>query len=195
MRHGIEPPGWHSRLYLPHFDGGAIPQFITWRLADALPKSVLTGWELELATEPDARRKAITQKRIEAYLDSGYGACYLRDPRIAGLVEDSLRKFDAIRYDLYSWVIMPNHIHVLFSPSAGWSVSVIVGAWKSFTAKQAGRILGRAGRFWQAEYFDRYIRNKDHFRRAIEYIEVNPVRAGLCDSPEEWPYGSARHRA
>jgi hypothetical protein len=49
------PKGWHSRGYLPHFDGGSILQTVTFRLADALPKAVLDRWENELATMPEAR--------------------------------------------------------------------------------------------------------------------------------------------
>jgi REP element-mobilizing transposase RayT len=55
-------------------------------------------------------------------------------------------------------------------------------------------VLGRAGRFWQREPFDRYVRNKRHFRNALAYIEANPVKAGLCDKPEDWPWSSARRR-
>jgi putative DNA methylase len=73
-------------------------------------------------------------------------------------------------------------------------VSSLVHSWKSFTAHQANRLLTREGAFWQADYFDRFIRDEEHYRRVIEYIENNPVKAGLCARPEDWTYGSARRR-
>jgi REP element-mobilizing transposase RayT len=62
---------------------------------------------------------------------------------------------------------------------------------KSFTSHEANKILGRRGQFWMEEYFDRYIRDAKHFSNAIAYIENNPVKAGLCARPEEWPFSSA----
>ena len=73
-------------------------------------------------------------------------------------------------------------------------MSQIVHSWKSFTAHECNKILQRQGRFWDREPFDRYIRNQKHFRNALVYIENNPVSAGLCDRPEDWPWSSARKR-
>jgi len=75
-------PGWHSRGYLPHFDGGELAQFITFRLHDALPRDVLIRWKEELKLEPSAQAKSIMRRRVEAYLDQGQGSCYLKDPEI-----------------------------------------------------------------------------------------------------------------
>lgn len=129
---------------------------------------------------------------LEAFLDTGCGECHLRDPRVATLVEGALLFFDGARYALHAWVVMPNHVHVLFTPANGWSLSDVVGSWKSFTSKEANKFLGRAGRFWQPDYFDRYVRNEQHFLRVVEYIEFNPVKAGLCEWPTDWSLGSAR---
>jgi hypothetical protein len=75
----------------------------------------------------------------------------------------------------------------------------VLHSWKSFTAQQANKLLGRQGEFWAREYFDRFIRNEQHLAQAIAYIEQNPVKAGLVDNPEAWPYSSAswehRHTA
>jgi len=48
--------------------------------------------------------------------------------------------------------------------------------------------------FWQDDYFDRYIRDEDHYRRVVRYIENNPVKAGLVPLAAEWPWGSAHFR-
>ncbi|HEV2425529.1 MAG TPA: transposase [Terriglobia bacterium] len=110
---------------------------------------------------------------------------------MARLVENALFFFDAARYHLHAWVVMPNHVHVLFTPEVGYTLSVILHSWKSFTASQANRLLGRYGRFWQEEYFDRYIRNQKHYLIVIDYIESNPVTAGLSGRKEDWPFSSA----
>ena len=86
---------------------------------------------------------------------------------------------------------MPNHGHLLLDPLAGNSLSDIMHSIKSYTAHEANRILNRKGQVWAKEYFDRYIRDWRHFASTITYIENNPVKARLCDSPEKWPYGSA----
>lgn len=100
-------------------------------------------------------------------------------------------KFDGKRYWLHAWCIMPNHVHALVTPSPAITLSALLHTWKSFSAKQANRVLGRSGQFWMQEYFDRYIRDERHFVSVVEYIYNNPVAAGLCTSPADWPYSSA----
>jgi putative DNA methylase len=79
MTHSLEPHfGWHSRGYLPHFDGGELAQFPTFRLHDALPQSVLVRWREELKLMNPGEAEAIMRRRVEAYLDQGHGSCYLR---------------------------------------------------------------------------------------------------------------------
>jgi REP element-mobilizing transposase RayT len=189
------PRGWHWRGYLPHFDGGAIPQSVTFRLADSFPKVCLDAWRAELRQLTRAKADVEMRRRIEGYLDAGHGACHLRDPRVADLVQNALLYFDGTRYRLHAWVIMPNHVHVLFTPVEGESLSAIVHSWKSYTAKEANRLLGRQGQFWEEDYFDRFIRNEEHFAAVAAYIESNPVKAGLCGCNEEWRYSSAGYRA
>jgi hypothetical protein len=111
----LRTAGWHSRGYLPHFDGIVIPQFITIHLADSLPKKVLQRWRDELQSLEFEQERIILQKRIERYLDQGFGNAFLKDNRIATLVQNSLLKFDGIRYRLFAWVVMPNHVHALFT--------------------------------------------------------------------------------
>lgn len=186
---GKDPRYWRSRGYLPHFDQEGFTQFITFRLGDSVPKEVLKRWrdELERGEITDATRR----RRIELYLDQNYGEGWLRMPPIARLVQDALLKWDGERYRLISWVIMPNHGHIMLSPFTGVSVSQIMHSIKSFTAHEANKLLGRKGQFWSKEYFDRYIRDHRHFANTIAYIENNPVKAWLCKAPEDWPYSSA----
>jgi REP element-mobilizing transposase RayT len=186
--------GWHSRGYLPHFDGGPTPQFITFRLAHSVPHALLDRWRSETAQLPPEEASIQVRQRVEAFLDGDSTQAWLREPSVARVVADSLLHFDGARYHVHAWVIMPNHVHVLTTPLEGWALSAIVHTWKSFTARMANRLLGRDGTFWYHDYFDRAIRNERHLGEVVRYIEYNPVKAGLCTSPQEWPFSSARAR-
>jgi REP element-mobilizing transposase RayT len=108
------------------------------------------------------------------------------------LVAEAIRFFDAQRYQLRAWVVMPNHVHVVFWPAPNHTVTSIVRTWKQFTAVRANRILKRAGKpFWQPESYDHWIRDDEEHLRCCKYVRNNPVRAGLCRLPEEWKWSSA----
>ena len=102
--------GWYSRGYLPHCDEPGKVQFITYRLGDSLPKSVLDSYDAALCRREidDLER----MRKIEHYLDKGHGACWLRQPAVAEMVQDNLRHFDGQRYHLLAWCVMPNHVHM-----------------------------------------------------------------------------------
>jgi len=89
---------------------------------------------------------------------------------------------------------MPNHIHYLLKPINNHTLSEIIKNFKSFTAHEANKILQRNGQFWQEDYYDRYIRNREHYEKTVRYIETNPVKAGLCEKPDDWKYNSAFYR-
>jgi REP element-mobilizing transposase RayT len=186
--------GWHSRGYLPHFDGGEILQFMTVHLGDALPQKVVERWKMEIEQEKDDEKAKQMIIKREKYLDQGYGECDLGKFEIAEMVKESLLHFDSIRYKLITWVIMPNHIHFLIKPINDFSISVIMQRFKSFTAHEANKILQKDGKFWQVDYFDRFIRDYEHFEKTVNYIENNPVKAGLCDKKSDWIYSSAYQR-
>ena len=187
-------PGWYSREYLPHFDGGETPQMVTFNLNDALPQRLLQEWSNALAHRPKREVDLEMRKRIQVYLDRGAGSAWMKDPRIAKTVQDSRLFFDGTRYRLHAWVVMPNHVHALPAPRAGWELEDILHSWKSYTANESNKLLGRKGEFWQTETYDRFIRDEKHYHNAIAYIENNPVKAGLCKRPGDWPWSSARRR-
>ena len=188
--------GWYTRGYLPHFDAGPIrTQFMTFRLFDSLPQSVLERIKQELEIQQPENISRETFMLAETYLDKGIGECFLRRREIATIVKDTLLKFDGERYQLNAWVVMPNHAHVMFRPEEGQTLEKIMHSIKSYTALQANKLLGRKGPFWMRESFDRYIRDADHFGRVFRYIEHNPVKAGLCERPEDWEFSSAWERA
>ncbi len=192
---GGEPRQWHSRGYLPHLDYPGLIQLITFRLADSMPVEVVQKWRDELGWCMDmkADNPAVIEleKRIERYENAGYGACWLRQQRIAELVETALLFFDGERYRIISWCIMPNHVHVLVETKKGFPLSGVLQSWKSYTALQANKLLARRGTFWMHEYRDRYIRDQAHFDRTLSYIEENPVKAHLVRNVADWRWSSA----
>jgi REP element-mobilizing transposase RayT len=186
--------GWSSRGYIPHFSAEGKTQHVTFRLTDALPAGVLERWEEDLRVLPEGEAKRQKYILVERYLDAGHGDCHLRNPRSAEIVQNALFHFAGERYDLHAWCVMPNHVHTLFTPYAAWDWSEIAGSWRSFTAKRCNRVIGRTGRFWQRDPFDRYIRDQAHFDKTASYIENNPVKAGLCEKSDDWPWSSASWR-
>ena len=190
----LKGSGWNTRGYLPHFDGAAIPQFITLKLADAIPLKVIDRWKAELEHLNSKEEQILMQRRIDAYLDQGYGSCYLKDPTIAAMVEESLLDRDGIDYNLSAWVVMPNHTHSLLRRFEHKEIKDIMDAHKGYTAHKANEYLNRSGEFWMKDYFDRFIRNEEHYWNTVRYIENNPVKARLCKESSDWPFSSAWFR-
>jgi len=180
---------WHERGYLPHRDEPGLTQFVTFHLADTFPASLRSEWQGMLAIEDDLER----HRQLEKYLDKGRGECHLRRKEVACVVEDSLLFRHQIEYELHAWVLMPNHVHDLFT-TGNTPMSTIVENWKKFTAHQANALLGRQGKFWADDYWDTYMRNGEHTLRTRRYIENNPVKAHLVREPEKWAWSSARFR-
>jgi REP element-mobilizing transposase RayT len=194
--------GIHSRGYLPHVKREGAAYFVTFRLADSLPRQLL----LQLERRHAERVRSLKPGNIEALhetnrerlrdieraLDRGVGVCHLRRPDIAKLVAESLLHFHGVQYLLDDWVIMPNHVHLILWPMPNHTLSAILASRKRHIARQANLILGRTGTpFWQRESFDHWIRSDDEKARIRRYIGNNPVKAGLCGTPTEWKWGSA----
>ena len=200
--------GWHARGQLPHCDFPGLVQFVTFRLADSMPASRRGEWEHLLAIENIREKRA----KLEEYLDRGIGECHLRDPRIAKIAEDAALHFHDKRYELLAWCVMPNHVHALVHV---WQTPLwkMTQSWKHFVQTQANRLLAerrppvrrdgekkrnepcrRPALHWQREYWDTFMRDEEQERKAVRYIESNPVKARLCRVDKDWPFSSARFR-
>lgn len=183
--------GWRSRGYLPHIDAGEAPIFLTWRLADALPKTVIDEWIRDLKAVPDETAKAEFLRRMGKFLDAGHGSCRLKNPAAAKAVQDVLVKGHGDKYDLHAWVVMPNHVHCLLSPKPGCELSTIVQRLKGASARAVNAQISQVGTLWEPDYYDKLIRDIEAMERIRHYIEWNPVKTGLCQDPKHWPYSSA----
>lgn len=186
-----EPRGRYTRGYLPHIEAGRQPQFVTWRLKDSLAPVLLGKWRKELEHLPERERNRELHSRIEGHLDAGSGCQILKNPIAAQIVQDALIFGHPDRYHLCSWVVMSTHVHALLSPTAPWTLSTIMQSMKGFTSREIGKALEMPGQLWQEEPFDVLIRDEEHFYRTWKYIEWNPVKAGKCSDPKDWPYSSA----
>jgi len=200
--------GVHSRGYLPHVKREGASYFVTFRLADSLRREVLLKFEAEHGERLRRWQEAVGQshpvsdsevdinrdlhRRVERYLDQGHGGCHLRRPEVADPVCGAITHFQADWYFLGEWVVMPNHVHVLFWPTPNRTVTDILKSWKQYTSRRAKPLIGVAqARFWQPESYSHWVRNDDEKARIGRYIRNNPVTARLCARPEDWIWSRA----
>jgi len=203
--------GWHERGYLPHCDYPGLVQFVTVRLGDSMPASRRGEWEHLLKIEDVRERRT----KLEEYLDRGVGECWLRDGRIAKFTEEALLHFQNERYELLAWCVMPNHVHVLvhvwrtplWKMMQSWKRCISTGAEAVLPERRSptrrvsidgthapARRAALQSLRWQREYWDTFMRDEEQERKAVRYIESNPVKAKLSHAAEDWPFGSARFR-
>jgi REP element-mobilizing transposase RayT len=172
---------WRGEL--PHLEKEGGTYFVTFCLAGA-PR----GGGRRVFTPDD---DAVAVARASEPAESGSGARTLVG-RAGALVEEALLHFSGERYGLHAWCVMPNHVHVLTCPFGEHRLPAILHSWKSFTAKAIARATGWPGGVWEREYFDHLVRSPAALDRFVRYTEMNPVEAGLCVRPEDWPLSSAR---
>jgi len=170
---------------LPHWRQDGVTYFVTFRLADSIPQGKLRQWLVErdqwleshprpLDTAAEREFSRLFTQRFLKWLDAGYGKCILVRSDVRALVANALQHFDGQRYRLADWVIMPNHVHMLVSPTGDRRLSSILHSLKSFSAHSINRLLGRRGAVWQKESFDRIVRSAESFVRIACYIQGNP---------------------
>lgn len=175
---------------LPHWQQEGVVYFVTFRLADAIPRKLRTQWEsereawLRLHPEPwTAEAEHEYHERFsgatERWLDAGHGSCILRRRECGEIVAAALRYFDGDRAAIISSVVMPNHVHAIFVQNPDWPLEKLLRSWKSFTSRKINSLVGRDGSLWQRDYFDRLVRDQKHFANCIRYVRRNPQKAHL----------------
>lgn len=184
--------GIYTRGFLPHWDFEKSTQAITFRLADSVPKSVIAAWKAELANLPEEKsRQRELHRQISKYEDAGHGSSVLARPELAAIVQRKLIEGHPVKYRLIEWCIMPNHVHLLIQLADQNALPDIVRFLKGGSAMEINRALHQTGTLWQREYYDRLVRDMDHFHDCVAYIRNNPMKAKLCERPEDWPFSSA----
>ena len=200
VRGASEPGQLHVRhgASLPHWTMNGSVYAVTFRLVDSLPQHVLKGWISErdsiivrarqqgrpLTSTEVEQLDRLHSEKVEGYLDSGVGECWLKRDELAAVAADALEHFNGERYRLMGWCIMPNHVHAIVQPLAGFELETILHSWKSFTAKECNRLLGRTGAIWQGESYDHLVRGEEDLMNQINYAWSNPDKAGL----ENWKW-------
>ena len=178
---------------------------VTFRLADSVPQSVRQEWLWErkdivqtarcvgrkLAGHEREKLRKLHGESVERYLRTGHGSCWMKRNNIAAIVASALIHFDGKRYRLLAWSIMPNHVHVVVQSFDGHPLSSIIHSWKRHSAREANKLLGRGGSFWQVEYYDHLIRDKDDLLHHIEYTWNNSDVAGLKNWAWRWKMDGA----
>lgn len=200
---------FYYRRNLPHYQPEGFTLFVTFRLAGSIPMPmllklaeeharVIATLERQPASAERDERIYLEQRRAfgrwDAALDAlDSGPRWLEDPKIAQLLVDSLHHRNGRVYDLHAFCIMPNHGHIVFTPLAKQdgsfhSLAAIMHSLKRYTARRANLVLGRTGAFWQHESYDHVVRDPTEFRRVVAYVLNNPVKAGLVQEWQDWPW-------
>jgi len=195
--------------HLPHIQPPGACLFVTIRLAGSIPMEVLERLKLEAeerermirqtADPADLPRLLYEEQkrqfgRWDKILDRGeYGPRWLSQPEIATIVVDSLHFLDGDVYDLDTFCIMSNHAHIVFTPlekedGAYHALQKIMHSLKRHTARKGNKVLGREGAFWQHESYDHVVRDRREWERIVAYVLNNPVKAGLVERWEDWPW-------
>ena len=194
--------------FLPHWTQKENIYAVTFRLNDSLPSAIVEDIKREgealfaqieqegkLTLGEEQRLKNLSSDKIEKCLDTALGECWLQRDDVAYLVRDALVHFNNERYQLFAWCIMPNHVHVMVKPLAEHKLSDILHTWKSFTAKEANKLIDREGPFWQQEFYDHLVRDEDDFSRQIAYCINNRSAAGLAGKGLTWSVESLGQEA
>jgi putative transposase len=185
----------------PHWAQAGTLVFITFGLADAIPREVLERWDREktdwlarrgygdgrkwseiVPTLPTAVRNAFRgefQRQNHVEHDRCHGRCVLRQPELARIVADALLHFDGDRYVLGDFVVMPNHVHLLAAFRSEETLRTQGDSWLHYSAREINRRLGERGKLWRGEPFDHLVRSGEQYEYLRRYIAENPLVAGL----------------
>jgi hypothetical protein len=163
IKAGLKPRFRH----LPHIDLVGHYQFVTFRTFDSIDEFI-RKWDFSPAISNKEK-----QLKIDEYLDTSINGAYLQDKVLEWLFEFLLQQ-DKKLYDLVAFAIMNNHVHILFKPLQ--SLSKVMQMIKGVSAKKINELLGKNGRFWADDYYDKAIRDEKHFWVVYEYIKNNPLK-------------------
>ncbi len=199
MKYWYEKFEVRKRAGIPHWHVPNGVYFVTFRLADSMPRSVVfrlaemrTLLRKEGAKQFDSEEARRIEREIfritEMDLDRHRGKCWLRNFDVATAVQSAIELKNGDTHQLVASALMPNHVHVVFVLREA-ELDELLREWKSVSAHNVNRLLCRSGGFWQSDYFDVLIRDSDQLQRTVAYVLNNPIKAGLVDWPHvhSWP--------
>jgi REP element-mobilizing transposase RayT len=142
----------------------------------------------ELRTESGFTRYRKILKEYDSLLDYPSNKIqFLTQPEVMDICKSSIHYYNGKIYNILCYCIMPNHIHLVFELlNSTKSVGDIMGSIKKYSAAKSNKILNRGGHFWQAESFDRLVRDDVELYFTIKYVLLNPVNAGLTEQWGSW---------
>jgi putative transposase len=171
---GADPVPPPKHRHLPHIDLNEYYQFVTFRTFESVDEFV-RKWDFSPAMSNKEKQQA-----IDDYLDNSTNGVYLKDDVLEWLY-DFLLQQDRKLYELSAFAIMNNHVHVLFKPLK--PLSKVMQIIKGVSAKEINELLGKSGKFWADDYYDKAIRDEKHFWVVYEYIKNNPLKIGGTEVP------------
>jgi REP element-mobilizing transposase RayT len=177
------------RLRLSYVFQTESPVFLTWRLQDSLPP--------DRGLPSEARNSGQAFAAMDRLLDEARaGPSHFRQPAVADMIVEAIEcNADILgHYRLHAFVVMPNHVHLLATPTV--ALPKLTRAVKGLTAARANAMLGLTGRpFWQDESYQRVVRYEGEFEEIWNYIEEDPVRAGMVRDATQYRWSSAAAHA
>lgn len=175
------------RRNLPHLYDELGTFFITYRLANSIPLSALKKLEHSSNNHDFENFKNLFIKYDQLLDLTDFGVNYLINDKIVDICKGTLHYPDGKEYKLICYCIMPNHVHFVIRLLQGNSgISNIMKGIKGTSARKSNLFLGRTGKFWQDESYDRLIRNDVELYFVIKYVLLNPVKSGLVKKWSDW---------
>jgi len=178
------------RRNLPHLYYNEGIYFVTYRLYDSIHPNELKRLHMLIhksgATHPHEQKKIF--KKYDLLLNRPANKIqHLRKPEIREICKTSIHHYDEKEYKLICYCIMPNHVHLVIDLiNKERLLGDIMGSIKKYSAKESNKLLGRKGKFWQSESFDRLVRDEVELYFVIRYVLMNPLQAGLVNDWKEW---------
>ena len=170
--------------------------FVTMHLRDALPEHVREEWQSEqerlqgmvasgsLGEEERKQFGTLLEEWFDKFLDAGEGSALMLDDHLAKFVDEALRQYDAARYRLHAWVIMPNHIHAVIEPAEGYRMAEVLQLWRATIDKRIAGARGKEVSLWEPEFYSSRIRSQEDYERYVSATVNDPNDADL----EGWPW-------
>ena len=165
--------------HLSHIDIKGFYQFITFRTHDSIDNFLR-----KLSVEEKLNNEK--QSEINDYLDISKNGAYLNSD-IVKILSDFFINKNNILYELIAFCIMPNHIHLLIKPFQ--KIPLTMQIIKGTTSKIINEKIGKKGKFWAGDYYDKAIRDEKHFQVVYNYIKNNPLKIHKDDTVYSRFYG------